>query len=404
MSGETNETVEQAVRRLRREGAARAPAATSARAVAALARVADLWQRRLETGWAAPNRSPFPWPMVRVSLEGLLPGLRTAGEWRSRAASGQTDPHGPAVVAHVLAGNTPLLAWPGLAACLLAGSASFVKMSRDETLWPRLFVDSLAAVDADLAALIHLDVWPGDDPRTGELARTADAVIAYGSDRTIAAMRAATPVTTPFWGYGHALSVGIMLAGEPSATATGFARDILLYDQGGCLSPHALFVEGGAAEATAFGEALATALPAAVDALEVPPVTDPGVALAVRRARDLALFMPGATVRGDDALRWTVIILPRAEPITDAPPGHGVVTVQPIADMAAEFGPALGAARRRVSAAGVAGPLPDTVRQVLLAEGVSRICAPGEMQAPPLDWPNGGRDLLATLLREQQPS
>jgi hypothetical protein len=83
--------------------------------------------------------------MVRVSLEALLPGMEDASGWLARAAAGlPAGVLGPRRVAHVLAGNTPLLAWPGLAACLLAGSHSVVKMSRDETLWPRRFVESLA--------------------------------------------------------------------------------------------------------------------------------------------------------------------------------------------------------------------------------------------------------------------
>jgi hypothetical protein len=119
----------------------------------------------------------------------------------------------------------------------------------------------------------------------------------------------------------------------------------------------------------------------------------------VRQARDLALFTPGATVRGDSQLRWTVITMPEPEPLGDAPVGHGVVTVTPVADLAGGFGPLLGAARGRVSSVGVAGALRSEIRDAILAEGVSRVCAVGTMQSPPLDWPNGGLDLLVGMLR-----
>src|SRR5207237_4674039 len=96
--------------------------------------------------------------------------------------------------------------------------------------------------DPELAALIHLDLWPGGDPRTTALLQSADSVIAYGSDASIAALRALTPTGTPFFGFGHALSVGIITA-DGGTEAGRFARDILLYDQGGCLSAQAVFVE-----------------------------------------------------------------------------------------------------------------------------------------------------------------
>ena len=178
------------------------------RAARALKRVGGLWRQRLESGWIPPDGSPFPWAQVRLSLAALTPGLETAGEWRERAqprppnplphAVGEGEPS-IAVVALILAGNTPLMSWSPLCACLLAGSMVFVKMSRDETLWPRLFVESLAEADSEVAARVVVDVWPGDDPRTTELVQSVDAVVAFGSDATLAALRAATPIHTPFF-------------------------------------------------------------------------------------------------------------------------------------------------------------------------------------------------------------
>ena len=147
-----------------------------------------------------------------------------------------------AKIALILAGNTPLLSWSPLAACLLAGHTVHVKMSRDESLWPRLFRDALAEVAPEIAERVTLDVWPGDDPRTIALIAASDAVIAYGSDETIATLRALTPTSTPFFGYGYGVSVGILPRDVPFY-ARGFAQDVLMYGQAGCLSPQALLVE-----------------------------------------------------------------------------------------------------------------------------------------------------------------
>src|SRR4051794_20284291 len=59
-----------------------------ARVVAALARMGELWERLLASDWTPPEGSSFPWAQVRLSLAALVPGLKTAGEWRERAATG----------------------------------------------------------------------------------------------------------------------------------------------------------------------------------------------------------------------------------------------------------------------------------------------------------------------------
>jgi len=66
--------------------------------------------------------------------------------------------------------------------------------------------------------------------------------------------------------------------------------------------------------------------------------------------------------------------------------------------------------RGKVSTVAVAAP-PERLREVarLLARwGVTRICAPGRMQAPPLTWRHDGRPALGELVTwtdlEIQPS
>ncbi|MBC8104782.1 MAG: hypothetical protein H7Z41_19580 [Cytophagales bacterium] len=381
-----------------------AVAAHPARVLRAFSALAALWERRLNAGWTPPAGSSFPWAQVRLSLVALLPGFAEARAWLGKATS--PLPPGPGRgIALVLAGNTPLLAWAPLAAALLAGHAVFVKQSRDETLWTRLFVESLAEGDAELAALIHLDLWPGDDPRTIALVQSADAVIAYGGDTAIAALRSAVPETVPFFGFGHALSIGLLFDGDTGheQAGQGFAADVLMYGQGGCLSPHVIFTGGGRPSLARgrFGnEYLPESLAAACRLLDVTPVRDPAVATAVRQARDLAAF-DGYRLEGDPDLRWTVACTgtPRILP---PPIGHGFVFVIPIPERSWDperITDRFGAARGRISSVGIAGESTRELRAALQADGVSRVCKPGEMQTPPLDWPNGNIDLLTELLK-----
>jgi hypothetical protein len=281
-------------------------------------------------------------------------------------------------------------------------------MSRSETLWPRLFWETLRATDPDVARLVHLDVWPGDDPRTGELAQTCDAVIAYGSDSTLAAIQTQTPTQTPFFGYGHAISVGVLLSDWNRDDLRGFARDVLMYGQGGCLSPHWLVEScppGNKGMGLYGGKELGWLLFQEADALQSPPVTDFAAAHAVQQAHDLALC-EGLETFGHDVegqVRFTLICdysaMPPSLPL---PVGFSTVFLFP-GDIS-RFFEQLGPLRGRVSCVGVAGELSSELRETLLAEGVSRIFKPGEMQTPPLDWPNGNMDLLAELARLRFPS
>lgn len=366
------------------------------RAVVAFARVEALWRQRLGGGWVPPDGSPFPWAQVRISLQNLLVGF---AEPLSELPI--VRPAKSVVVALILAGNTPLLAWPALFYALTAGCTVYVKMSRDETLWTRLFVEALAEVDPALASLIHLDVWPGEDPRTGELLGAADVVIAYGGDTAIAALRTLVPAGIPFFGFGHAISIGVWAYEEPLDRASiiwrGFARDTLMYGQGGCLSLHALYVghEESTSPIPAVVDALADAFPGVAEELEVPPVTDPAIARTVREARDLALF-EGAIVRGADDLRWTIVGYPTTRSLP-FPGGHCVLPVIPVQNFATDLPLSLGAMGDKVSSVAWLRSQ-DLQAAFSWMQGRALLYAvPGGMQCPPLDWKNGGVDLEAEL-------
>jgi hypothetical protein len=327
--------------------------------------------------------------MVRLSLAALLPGMKGALAHFERFSE-----RPPAIVALILAGNTPLMSWSPLAACLLAGHDVRVKMSRHETLWPSLFRDAIAEFDPALAARITLDAWAGDDPRTTELITAADAVIAFGSDATLTAIRAQTPYGIPFFGFGHGISIGFV-SGDAAADAGRFAQDILMYGQSGCLSPQIIFVvEDARGRASEVAATLAQSLAREVDAFGITTVIDPASARSVREARDMALF-DGAGVTADAGLRWTIIVCAAGQNLPDSV-GHGVITLLPVRD-AASILAFLGASRAWISSVGIAGTLPEDVRSALAADGVSRFCPAGEMQTPPLDWPNGKIDLFAAL-------
>jgi hypothetical protein len=113
----------------------------------------------------------------------------------------------------------------------------------------------------------------------------------------------------------------------------------------------------------------------------------------------MALFLgTDVSVIGDPQLRWTVML--RSSPVPlELPVGSCIVQIVPLRRIEDDLPRQLGAMRGYVSSIGVAGTLSVSGERALISEGVSRICRAGGMQTPPLDWPNGNRNLLAELLR-----
>lgn len=367
---------------------------------------ADVVEALAELAWRWRNRNysfrrqaehltdPFPFAMTQVSLEALLDSLTPDALWALIDAEGVREAHGVPLVGHVIAGNTPLLAWVSILRALLMRSASLVKLpSGPAADWGRLFGASLADVSPELARCVEWHQWPGGTSELdAALCRCVDLVLAYGSDRAMTALRGLCPSETRFLGYGHRVSFGLVLEDGASKEALqGFARDILLYDQGGCLSPQTIFVEGGWNDCLDFGERLAQALPQAVLAYPL-PVRSPQAAPSVREARALARMEEGTRLWEDPALRWTVIARPRRD--FTLSPTFGVVSVQPLASLAT-LPQALAPVSAFLQGCAVASssPIPPE-----LAARLSYVCRPGQLQAPPLGWRQDGRDVLRSLL------
>ena len=376
---------------------------TQAEVVAAVAEFARRWRdpadpfrRRAEA-----LTTPFPFAMTRLSLDALLQSLTPEPLWRLIDEEGVREAYGVPRVGHVLAGNTPLLAWTSLLRALLMRSASRVKLpSGDAAEWGRLFHASLAAVSPPLASSIELGQWPGGTAdRDRALCESVDLVLSYGSDRSMDALRALCPPDTPLIGYGHRVSFGLLPEDADEAEAArGFAADILLYDQGGCLSPQTLFVEGGWERSVAFAARLAAALATALPDFPLPHRA-PHAAARVREARQIArMEAAGLRLWEDPGLRWTVIARPSS--VFTVSPTHGVVSVQPLAAWG-DLPAALAPVRDRLQGCAWAGSSPAPP-ELGAAGALSYQCPPGQLQAPPLAWPQDGRPVLRTLLPPSQ--
>ncbi len=378
---------------------------TQAEVVEAISRWAEQWQDA-HLPWrrsAEALTDPFPFAMVQVSLDALLESLTPDALWALIDREDVRDAHGPIVIGHVIAANTPLLSWVSILRALLMRSASLVKLpSGPAAAWGHLFVHSLVEVSPKLAECVTLLQWAGGTTELDTaLCQSVDSVMVHGSDAALASLQALCPPARSFLAYGHRVSFGLVFAGAASDEAIcGCAKDILLYDQGGCLSPQTIFVQGDWDDALAFAGRLALALPGATEKYPL-TVRAARAAGAVREARLLARMEQGTRLWEDPALRWTVIARPSS--CFTASPTFGVISVQPL-PLLETLPSALAPAAGRLQGCAIAAPEKDMstdTKTMLEALGASYICAPGQLQAPPFSWRQDDRDVLRSLLGQQ---
>lgn len=319
-----------------------------------------------------------------------------------RGAPGLVRAFGPRLVAHVFSGNVPGVSVTSLVRATLTKAASFGKTASGEPLTAVAFAHALDSVDPDLARCIAVTHWPGGtEPLERALFESADVVIAYGSDASVDAVRRATPAGTPLIAHPHRIGVGLVardaLAKAGPALAQAAARDVSVFDQQGCVAPHAIYVEADAQTAAAFAESLATAMQAvagewprrAVDAAEAARIHETRAAMEFRGAR--VWSSPHGTA-------WTVILDP--DPALTPSPLNRVVFVKPVTDLAAALD-ALATRRAWLQSVGLAA---DASRFEELAErlgalGASRVVALGRMSWPEPHGHPDGRFQFLDLLR-----
>jgi hypothetical protein len=215
--------------------------------VQSLGAVTDLWldpknSLREETIQALQVSTGFSRRQVELAITNCFEEL-TAPKITAYITSFEQIERENLIVLHVLPSNV-FTAWVhGAVTTLLLGHQCLLKPSSREPVFARAWKKSLAEVDDALGRKVDLTSW---DQKT---LSTVAAVVAYGSDETLCAIRSELPPGLPFAGYGHKLSVGIIFQ---EALNAGFSDDLLdrvrrdtePFRLQGCLSPQILYVQG----------------------------------------------------------------------------------------------------------------------------------------------------------------
>lgn len=390
-----------------------------------------LAQALLESGSYAP-------PMVERALDDAFEplargGLRRwiASELGSVSALDRPVPTregvlrravGPEWMFQVYAGNVPAVpVWPMLTALVLKSALLAKTSSQEPVLAPHL-ARAIAEEDEALGRCLAVVWWKGG---TAELDRAAlaeaPAVLAFGGEAAITSLaRQGRPDARAVF-HGPKVSLAYLGRGALSrANLAGAARrlalDVSLYDQQGCLSPHAVYAERGGAVtpvdlAAALGEALqdsARALPRR----EPAPAEAAAVQLYRTQARFDAAMLgfppqpPGLAPSGppppaaenrvlasESGTRWTVVCESGAR--FQPGPTHRTIRVHAIAGPE-EFERAIAPSVRFVEALALeeTNPRRENLAARFAALGIPRIAAFGALQRPsPLGTHGGVRRL-----------
>jgi hypothetical protein len=382
----------------------RRPGATwLAKAFALLADPQHLLGQRART--EIPASAGLSAPMVAWALEHALGVLTGAGLLAFERGIAKPHPTAERVrpgqlLVLVLAGNVFTASARGAALPLLLGWPVLAKASSRDDAFPRLLEGALRESDAELAQAFRVVTFPGEEEaRNAVLFEQADAVSAYGSDRTLNAIRAQLGATVSFIPHGHGL--GAAFIGSAALTdftrardaARGLALDVAAYDQRGCMSPLVAWVAHDAnVSLDHFGELVHAELEAL--RLSLPrgplPMASASAQLSWRgigAIRGTLLEGDGFSVACEDAgaLRLS--------------PGYRnlqLLGIESIQDLPHKLAP-LGVHLKCLGVAGVANL--RSVLALLPARVAPRVCPLGSMQTPPLHALHDGVPAWEGLVR-----
>jgi hypothetical protein len=342
--------------------------------------------------------------LLESSIDALMKPF-TPAALTSLAARVSRDgrPDRPRVIGFIMAGNVAGAGLHEIAIALIAGAGVLIKTASAEPVFFEQFACTLAELDREFASRIAVFNWGrARDDLTAEMAANCDRMVAYGDDATIDSLHNHGAVI----GFGSRVSGAIVAPDTLNPEridefAESLARDVALFEQLGCLSPHHIFVISRSHDAARdFAVRMAKALErlaASMPPAKI-PLRDAAEIVGVReRARWRRIAGEPIDLFEDARLGWTVISEPAQA--FRVSPGFRTVYVSGVRDEA-ELRARLGTALARIEAIAVAGG--DTanrwIPEILEALGVSYVSAPGEMQSPPLLWRHGGGAFLDLMV------
>jgi Acyl-CoA reductase (LuxC) len=269
---------------------------------------------------------------------------------------------------HVILSSNVFIGALRAIACARAASASVsVQASSREPVFAQKLIDAIAD-----PAVFTTDQETLSNLREGE-------IHVYGRAETIAKVRARAPKSVVVRGHGPGIGVAYVAKNDSIAkAATAIARDVVPFDQRGCLSPRIVFVAGDQSRAQKLSDRLCIELAKLGKEIPRGDLGEDEAAESVRYRESMRFA--GSAIEGADfviGISKTIVVPPsgRHVHITLIESGEALAEiVKPIANY--------------VTAVGTS----DLTISEFFSHSV-RISPPGQMQRPPFDGPV---DLRAT--------
>jgi hypothetical protein len=261
----------------------------------------------------------------------------------------------------LLSANVFAAAVRAIALARAAAPRVVVRPSSREPIFARALVDAIGDPGITLTDAIDL------------ASLTEGEVHVYGRDETIAEVRAAVPAGVRVRGHGAGMGIACIGRGDAlEGAAAALVRDVVPFDQRGCLSPRVAFVLGDVRRARRFARHVHDALIAAER------ITPRG-ALDPKEVEELTWYAETVSF-GGELHQGTAHVVGAAEQLLVPPPGRHV-HVMNIDDASARKA-ALAPVATAIAAVGY-----DDASLSLALPPHARQSPLGRMQHPPLDGP-----------------
>jgi hypothetical protein len=376
-------------------------------------RAFELWRdrdyprRRVAIGEIV-RAAGFSVAMLEASIDALLkPFTRHALIAMAAHVSMISNPNRPKTMGFIAAGNIAGAGIHEIAIALIAGAGVVIKTASAEPIFIAEFARTIGEVDKDAGRRVEALRWGRERADlTAALVASCDLVVAYGDDATIETLRRPNVV-----GFGSRVSAAIVATeaigdSEVEQIAKLLAHDVALFEQLGCLSPHQIFVlcfdDSPAHE---FAVRMANALETISNSMPpaLLPIRDAAEIRMVReRTRWRAIAGEPIELFESRGFEWTAVL--ERHPEMSEPfkisPGFRTVHMTAVHDLA-ELRRCLAGMTGRIEAMAVAGDESGEIRSAITQMRIPYVCAPGEMQSPPLEWAHGGGAFFDAILGER---
>lgn len=318
---------------------------------------------------------------------------------------GKYRAYGPVVTTHICAGNIPGVSISSIIYALLSKSANFIKSSSGDPLFPVLFIQSLIEIEPEMGKCFAVCWWDRNEVEVTEnTLNNSDLVIAYGTEDTIKTLKAKTHCR--FIGYGNKVSLGVISCEsllDYHGLAKLIARDVAVFDQQGCLSPHLYYVEtGGKVSPGEFAGHVAAALEEMQKSIPVGFLSMEEAAQ-IQQMRGAVEFQkisgkPVELWASPQGVQWTVFY--EENPEFRLSCLNRAVWIKPVTNI--EIIPALLQLwKPYLQTVGVAISEQRLIpfAEVMGRLGVNRFCPIGKMQSPGPGWHHDGFPSISKFLR-----